>query len=356
MTKSPEARDRRKWASQNTIPVRIGSLSVFLLAALVLSTLVMTYDLTRNQTRIQDANDGFHRLEVAGQADRHFGKMRYWLTDLSVSLLTLSERRANEARAKLGQSLEELAAFAPEAAGTIREEADAYYETSLRAADAYTDGNRVLGNTLLAQARVASDAVDQTLSQLVENLSERADQTSTEATTAARSALNRAIVACIVIVVAGAFLTWRVLRSILVPMQAISGAISGLIRGERDVELPPEGRDEFGRMSQALRALRDSQDKRRVLEEEARAQRNTILTAIETIPDGFALFDSDDRLLLINNRFRSIFFERRRYSGTRHTVRGDPEAAAGTRSGKHARCAQRGLGPRADRATSEPRR
>ncbi|WP_170473295.1 hypothetical protein [Ruegeria arenilitoris] len=83
------------WVSKNTIPVRIGSLSALLLAALVVSTIVMVYDLALNQARIQDANIEFHRLEVAGQADRHFGEMRYWLTDLSVSLLTLSERRAN---------------------------------------------------------------------------------------------------------------------------------------------------------------------------------------------------------------------------------------------------------------------
>ena len=307
MTHEPDVTDSGRWVSKNTIPLRIGSLSAFLLVALVLSTIVMAYDLRRNQSRIQDANDGFHRLELAGQADRHFGEMRYWLTDLSVSLLTLSERRANEARGKLDQSLQELAAFAPEAADSVREQADAYYETSLRAADAYTDGNRVLGNTVLAQARVASDAVDGTLTQLVEDLSERADRTSKEATAAAKAAMDRAIVACVVIVIAGALLTWRALRSILVPMQAISSAISGLIRGDRDVELPPEGPDELGRMSQALRALRDSQNKRRALEEEARAQRNTILTAIETIPDGFALFDSDDRLVLVNDRFRSMF-------------------------------------------------
>lgn len=302
-----EAPDSGRWVSKNTIPLRIGSLSAFLLAALVISTIVMAYDLRRNQARIHDANTGFHRLEVAGQADRNFGEMRYWLTDLSVSLLTLSERRANEARAKLDQSLEQLAGFAPEAAAILRKQSDAYYETSLRAADAYTDGNRVLGNTVLSQARAASDAVDKALTDLIESLSERADQTSKEATDAAEAAMNRAVIASVVIVIAGAFLTWRVLRSILVPMQAITGAISGLIRGDRDVELPPEGPDELGRMSQALKALRNSQDKRRVLEEEARAQRNTIMTAIETIPDGFALFDSDDRLLLFNDRFRRIF-------------------------------------------------
>lgn len=295
------------WLSENTIPLRIGSLSAVLLAALIISTGVMAYDLVRNQERIADANEGFHRLEIAGEADRHFGEMRYWMTDLAVSQLTLSERRAYDARTELESSLEKLAAFAPDAAAKVRAQTDAYFETSLMAADAYTDENRILGNTLLAQARVASDSVDSTFTQLVDDLSLKADHTSQEANEAARSALYRAIIACIFIVFAGAFLTWRALRSILVPMQRISSAITGLISGDRDVELPPEGKDELGQMSQALRALRDSQNQRQVLEEEARAQQNTIMTAIETIPDGFALFDADDRLTLVNDRFRKIF-------------------------------------------------
>ncbi|MGA9253638.1 MAG: response regulator [Roseobacter sp.] len=300
-------RPLKQWIAENSIPMRFGSLSAVLLAALILSTMVMAYDLIRNQQRIKDANNGFHRLEVAGRADRYFGEMRYWMTDLAVSQLTLSERRADDARENLEASLDALADFAPDAARSIRDQTDAYFEMSLTAADSYTDGNRVLGNTWLAQARQASDAVDETLSQLVSDLSDKADRTSTEATEAARTALLRAIIACVVIVIAGVFLTWRALRSILVPMQGISRAISGLISGNRDVVLPPEGQDELGQMSQALRALRDSQDRRRILEDEARAQRNTILTAIETIPDGFALFDEQDRLLLHNNQFERVF-------------------------------------------------
>lgn len=307
MTGPFEVLGRGNWLSENTIPVRIGSLFAALLAALVLSTGVMSFDLIRNQDRIRDANAGFHRLLIAGQADRYFGDLRYWMTDLAVSQLTLAERRADEAREKLEASLAQIDDFDPEAGDTIRAQTESYYNTALTAADAYTDGNRVLGNTLLAQARVASDAVDATLTQLAEDLSARADRTSREAATAARAALTRSVIACLVIVLAGAFLTWRALRSILVPMNGISNAISGLIRGDRDVTLPPEGQDELGRMSQALRALKDSQEKRRALEAEARAQRNTILTAIETIPDGFALYDENDRLVLLNDRFREMF-------------------------------------------------
>lgn len=126
MTRVSRTRVTSGWVSENSIPLRIGSLFAVLLAALVISTIVMAYDLTRNQHRIGDANQSFHRLEVTAMAGRQVGEMRYWLMDLSVSLLTLSERRADESRAELDPSLEQLQAYAPEAAIRIREETETY--------------------------------------------------------------------------------------------------------------------------------------------------------------------------------------------------------------------------------------
>ena len=307
MTQAETSERRWDWVDKNKIPVRIGVLSAGLLAALVVSTAVMTYDLRQNKNLTREANTGFHHLQVAAEANRNFAAMRYWLTDLSVSLLTLSERRADEARARLEEKLEELAVFAPAAAEQIKTGTDSYYTRAIEAADAYTDGNRVIGNTLLAQARTGSDAVDEALTTLITRLSAEADETKQAASIAADRALIRSIIACIVIVIVGAFLTWRVLLSIVRPMNAVNTAISGLIRGDTDVPLPPEGNDEFGRMSAALRALRDNLQRRRALERETEAQRNTILTAIETIPDGFALFDGDDKLVMVNDRYRKMF-------------------------------------------------
>ena len=57
----------------------------------------------------------FHRLEIAAAAQHHFDEMRYWMTDLSVSLLTLSERRAARGAGRSSVTdLDQIAAFAPE--------------------------------------------------------------------------------------------------------------------------------------------------------------------------------------------------------------------------------------------------
>ncbi len=75
------------------------------------------------------------------------------------------------------------------------------------------------------------------------------------------------------------------------------------------MDLPPEGDDEIGRMARTLRALSRKPGGARRLEAAAERQRQTIVTAIETIPDGFALYDADDRLVLVNERFLQLFPE-----------------------------------------------
>jgi signal transduction histidine kinase/DNA-binding response OmpR family regulator len=295
------------WISRNSITFKIGSLSAILLSALVISTVVLAWDLQQNQKRIALSTERFHNLELAAEADRNFGEMRYWWTDLSVSLLTLSERRAIAAREKLDGKLTEIEGFAPEAASQIRHGVQDYVSAAIKAADAYTEDQRVIGNTLSAQARLSSDTVDSALKELVRDLAMEAAESEQIAIKAAQQSMVRAVIACAFILIGGTYLTWRVLRSILTPLRGINRAISELNSGAQDVELPPEGTDELGRMSSTVRALQESQRYRRQLEAEAEIQRMTILTAIETIPDGFALFDTDDCLLLTNQRYRSMF-------------------------------------------------
>ena len=294
---------------RSRVAVRIGALSALLLGALVISLAFMAFDLLATQRRVDRASSLFHQLEIAATAQHHFDEMRYWMTDLSVSLLTLSERRAREARAELEADLGRIAAFAPEVAANIRSEADAYFGLALQAADSYTEERRVIGNSHLAAARMHSDAVGEALATLIGRLERETEEARDRAGSAARSAVLRAGVAAVLIVLGGAVLTLLVLRSILQPLGRIDRAMAGLGAGAPDVDLPPEGEDELGRMARTLRLFRDSQAERRRLEAAAERQRQMIRTAIETIPDGFALYDADDRLVLVNERFLEIFPE-----------------------------------------------
>ena len=178
-----------KRVARNSITFRIGSLSAVLLTALVVSTAIMTWELRQNLKLIAQSTERFHYLELAAEADRDFGEMRYWLTDLSVSLLTISERRAQVARERLDEKLTEVEQFAPEAAAQIRQGVENYANAALQAADAYTEDRRVIGNTLSARARQGSDAVDGALKKLISDLATEAATSEQAAANAARRSL-----------------------------------------------------------------------------------------------------------------------------------------------------------------------
>ena len=89
--------------------------------------------------------------------------MKYWLSDLAVSLQSESEENAEEFGEQLDKSLQELANFDPAAAKKIQAQVEAVKQISIDAVDAYSDDNRVLGNSLLAKARDSIRVVDVSL-------------------------------------------------------------------------------------------------------------------------------------------------------------------------------------------------
>jgi hypothetical protein len=60
-------------------------------------------------------------------------------------------------------------------------------------------------------------------------------------------------------------------------------------------------------MARTLRLFRESAMERERLEAEAEEQRRMIATAIETISDGFVLYDQQTRILLANSKYREMF-------------------------------------------------
>jgi signal transduction histidine kinase/CheY-like chemotaxis protein/HAMP domain-containing protein len=98
-----------------------------------------------------------------------------------------------------------------------------------------------------------------------------------------------------------------ILRSIAVPLGRLVGAIDGLSAGNLSVPIPSAGPDELGAMARTLALFRDSLKERDRFAAEAERQRKTIAAAIATISEGFVLYDSEDRIVLFNEQFRSIY-------------------------------------------------
>jgi len=158
--------------SKFSILTRLSILSAALLAILVASNLFLDSRLSRNAETIAAEAELVSQITTANAASKSFGDLKYWLADLAVSLLTLSERNADAARARLEVNLDELVLHEPDTVAVIREELELLVEEAQRAIDAYTDDQRVIGNSLMAQARVHTQKIDQALIQMVERLDE----------------------------------------------------------------------------------------------------------------------------------------------------------------------------------------
>ena len=116
------------------ISVRIVALTAAGLISLILSSIFLTQALYRSADRTAETKALFDLAGTAAAAHVTFGELRYWLTDLSVSLLMNSERNAKVARDRLIVHMDHLSKSSPEAVREIRSEVDAYVKTALEAA------------------------------------------------------------------------------------------------------------------------------------------------------------------------------------------------------------------------------
>ena len=293
--------------SRLTIRARLIVLSGVLLCLLVATNLYLTRKLANNSSAVATETELSGIIESANGTRIAFGEMRYWLTDLAVSLLTASERNAAGARGRMDAYLDQLSLRKPKLVEAVRTERDKFEKSANDAVDRYTNDQRVIGNSLLAQARDHSVKVDELLTSLINELREELTAERERIIADVTSATRGTLIADLLILVVGTLLTFAILRSIAVPLRHLVGAIDGLSAGNLSVPIPPAGPDEIGAMARTLGLFRDSLKERDRFAAEAEAQRKTIAAAIATISEGFVLYDSEDRIVLFNEQFRSIY-------------------------------------------------
>ncbi len=155
-------------------------------------------------------------------------------------------------------------------------------EKSLEAVDAYVDNIRVLGNSILSQARDSIVAIDKILVAHAGDL--RAKIQATQTIAAAKEAAV-ARITIMVIVLAAAFaalLTMIIILSISGQLKSLTEAMSVLAEGDHTVYVVGAGRkDEIGKMAQAVQVFKDNAIVREHLESESKMQREQAETGRE---------------------------------------------------------------------------
>jgi adenylate cyclase len=99
-------------------------------------------------------------------------------------------------------------------------------------------------------------------------------------------------------------------RSLVARLTGLSSSMLAIAGGNLRAALPTaRGRDEISSMAAALTVFRDTavEVEENNLREIAIA-RQRLVDAIESISEGFALYDADDRLVLCNSRYKEILY------------------------------------------------
>ncbi|SHF98021.1 Signal transduction histidine kinase [Kaistia soli DSM 19436] len=289
-----------------SIPVRTIVLAVLLLLPMAATSAYIFWTGQRAAVTVGEAQRIAAMSDAVSEVHSAFQDLLYWRADLAVSLLTLAETKGDAARARLDAGLAALKPFMPKEAEAIGAGVAAFDASAMKAVDAYTDDQRVVGNALFAEARGHGEQVEALLSGIEPQLRSQAAAARVEVLRQFTNGTNVSLIVTAVAVVLGALLTFIVLASILPPLKQLVTAIGEITRGRSDVALPEPARDELGAMRDALGLLAESIRERDRLAEEARRQRQTLFDAIESINQGFALYDADDRLQLTNTQYRGM--------------------------------------------------
>src|SRR5437763_11212718 len=289
-----------------TIRARLILLSSALLIILVATNLYLTRKLSTNAAGMVETSELLREIEQANNAQIAFGEVRYWMADLAVSLLTLPEQNAKAAHARMERFLDQLAVHKPDRIAAVRRELAEYDDLAAKAVDEYTADRRVIGNSLLAQSRQHGVAVDKLLGSIVTELTQDAVAARDRVVTEAGVATRLSQIVTVATVLAGALLTFLVLRSISRPLRRLVVAMDGLNAGNTAVEIPAPGPDEMGAMARTLAAFRDTIGQLHYRTDELSRREAELSVTFDNMGDGVAMFDDELRLAAWNTHLQQI--------------------------------------------------
>ena len=125
--------------SRLSIPARLMLLSAALLIILIATSIYLNRGIKQGADALVAEARYVEILRAASAAEKSFGDLKYWLTDLAVSLLNLSEQKARDAKRQFDAHLTTLEPYDATAVAAIRHEVDGLMTRALDAVDAYTD-------------------------------------------------------------------------------------------------------------------------------------------------------------------------------------------------------------------------
>jgi signal transduction histidine kinase len=256
--------------SHVSIRARLIFLSVLLLVILAVSSALLIRELMHHSQSLAEQARLVSIVRTATTASKHFGDLKYWLTDLAITQLASSQQNAATAKARLDEDLKAIAAVHSEGVAAIGREVDNLTELARRAGEAYLGDDSAEGNALLAQARSRILNIDDEIDKIVARVEQQALAGRDASARQAERVVELSIIGGMVALAVALGLTAFIVRSITVPLKRLEGSMAAITRGELDVEIPQASAHEIGAMTKTLGMLRDSLIERDHLERERR--------------------------------------------------------------------------------------
>ena len=283
---------------------------------LVLTTERVTADNSKELTDLIDvgANVLQRLLTVRAEGNLAVSLLDQAAGTLDVSLLEPLSERFVAAKEHIEQMLREL----PPSLDDRQVQTAASTFIDLGSGD---DGVFALRRAELQQIAAAQSALEGSralavqLGDEVAGLVTAARAASNAAASRSAQAINSGEVFMMIITVAsivGAVIVmlYYVVPSIIRPLESITGAMTDLAAGDTSVDIPGRERsDELGRMAQALGVFRDTAiEVQKSNLKEIRETRRRLSEAIESISEAFSLYNSEDRLVACNSKYRTLLY------------------------------------------------
>ncbi len=256
--------------SHVSIRARLIFLSVLWLVILAVSSALLIRELMRHSQSLAEQARLVSIVRTATTASKHFGDLKYWLTDLAITQLARSQENAAAAKAHLDEDLKAIAAVHSEGVAAIGREVDTLTDLARRAGEAYSGDDSAEGNALLAQARSRILNIDDELDKIVAQVEQQALAGRDASAREAERVVDLSIIGGMVALAIALGFTALIVRSITVPLKKLEGSMAAITRGELDVQIPPAAAHEIGAMTKTLGMLRDSLIEREHLERERR--------------------------------------------------------------------------------------
>jgi len=273
-----------------SIRSRLIFLAVLLLAILAVASALLIGQLMRASDDLAEEAKLVSIVKNANSASKHFGDLKYWITDSAKTLFVRSQQNADAAKARLDLDLKAIAPVDPAGVAAIGGEVDTLSELARKAAEAYSSDDSAGGNALMQQAQSHILNVDREIEQIVDRSEQHALARRDASMRQAQTAVNVSVAGGIITLVVALSLTALIVHSINAPLRRLEHSMAAITRGELDATIPPPGRDEIGAMASTLGMLRDSlierdrlERERRRAEAEIRAARDTAQAALREL-------------------------------------------------------------------------